>query len=135
MKKMMKNDVFRPIQIRPLSTGGPMSQPNGASQPPKNSTGMSMDISSMPMYSPTKNRPNFMPEYSVLKPEMISDSLSARSKGQRLVSARPATTKTTKPMNCGKMNQPSSWASTISRMLKLSPRITTPRMEMPMNTS
>src|SRR5690606_22989344 len=135
MKKMMKNDVFRPIQIRPLSTGGPMSQPNGASQPPKNSTGISTDISSMPMYSPTKNRPNFMPEYSVLKPEMISDSPSARSKGQRFVSASAATMNTMQPKNCGMMNHWSSCASTIVRMLKLSLRITMPSIEMPMNTS
>src|SRR5690554_6455083 len=135
MKKNTKKAVFRPIQNNPEMISLPNSRPNGASQPPKNSTGISAARTSMPIYSPTKKKPNFMPEYSVLKPEMISDSPSARSNGQRLDSARPATMNTMKPKNCGMMNQPSRCASTISRRLKLSPRITTPSIEMPMNTS
>src|SRR5690606_41319215 len=58
MKKKMKKLVLSVIQIRPDRIGGPISQPKGAIQPPKNSTGISMEIRNMPMYSPTKNRPN-----------------------------------------------------------------------------
>ena len=38
-------------------------------------------------YSPRKNMPNFIPEYSVWKPPMSSCSDSGRSNGKRLVSA------------------------------------------------
>ena len=34
-------------------------------QPPKNRVTISADTVTIPMYSPTKNRPNFIPEYSM----------------------------------------------------------------------
>ena len=37
----------------------------GPCQPPKNSTVIMAEIRMTPRYSPTKNMPNFMPEYSV----------------------------------------------------------------------
>ena len=37
----------------------------GPSQPPKNSVTISAEMSVMPRYSPTRNMPDFMPEYSV----------------------------------------------------------------------
>ncbi len=36
----------------------------GPIHPPKNNTVISADTRMMPRYSPTKNMPNFMPEYS-----------------------------------------------------------------------
>ena len=36
----------------------------GPSQPPKNIVAMRAEIKVMPRYSPTKNNPNFIPEYS-----------------------------------------------------------------------
>src|SRR3546814_4923285 len=61
---------------------------NGPLQPPKNSTTVMAETSTMPTYSPTKNMPNFMPEYSVWKPAASSDSASGRSNGVRCTTAR-----------------------------------------------
>ncbi|MMZ69927.1 hypothetical protein D1872_328540 [compost metagenome] len=57
MKNTMKQAVFRANQMK----GG--SQ--GPCQPPKKRVTMREEISTMPMYSPTKNRPHFMPAYSM----------------------------------------------------------------------
>ena len=53
----MKNSVLRRNQTQRRQ---PRAQP-----PPKNSVTISAEISVMPRYSPTKNMPNFIPEYSV----------------------------------------------------------------------
>ena len=46
------------------------------------------------MYSAKKKKANLIPEYSVWKPAVSSDSASAKSKGPRFVSAVPAIKKT-----------------------------------------
>jgi hypothetical protein len=53
----MKKKVFR----RNQKTGGRKS---GPSHPPKKSVEIIADINVTPRYSPTKNIPNFIPEYS-----------------------------------------------------------------------
>ena len=52
----MKNMVLAPNQTAGGNTG--------PSQPPKKSSEIVAEIRMTPMYSPTKNMPNFMPEYS-----------------------------------------------------------------------
>ncbi|MOA33666.1 hypothetical protein D3C78_1549800 [compost metagenome] len=61
MNSMMKNAVFRANQTN--DSCGRM--PNGPCQPPKNRVTSSAEIRMMPMYSPTKNMPHFMPAYSM----------------------------------------------------------------------
>ena len=56
MNKQINTNVFRKNQ----TSGGS----HGPSHPPKNNATVSAEISVMPRYSPTKNIPNFMPEYS-----------------------------------------------------------------------
>ena len=57
MNIIIKNAVFSANQMK----GGN----HGPFQPPKNSVTISADTVTIPIYSPTKNRPNFMPEYSM----------------------------------------------------------------------
>ena len=61
-------------------------------------------------YSARKNRANGPPAYSTLKPDTSSDSPSARSKGDRLVSARVDTNHMMARGQAGKSNQMLSWA-------------------------
>lgn len=68
-------------------------------QPPKNKVVISAEMSVMPKYSPTKNIPNFIPEYSEWYPATNSLSASGISNGRRCVSAIPAMKNITKPMN------------------------------------
>jgi hypothetical protein len=55
----------RPIKANVFNTnhtkGGRKS---GPSHPPKNKQTVRLEINVMPRYSPTKNIPNFIPEYS-----------------------------------------------------------------------
>src|SRR3546814_14754395 len=89
---------------------------NGPLQPPKNSTTVMAETSTMPTYSPTKNMPNFMPEYSVWKPAASSDSASGRSNGVRCTTAIASSTKVPKPKHCGTMYQPcAACPTTIKR--------------------
>jgi hypothetical protein len=57
MKKQIKNAVLKKNQ----NTGGRKA---GPSHPPKNKVIIMDEISVTPRYSPTKNIPNFIPEYS-----------------------------------------------------------------------
>src|SRR5690349_8084879 len=96
-----------------------MNQTNGGrklgpSQPPKNKVMIKLEINMMPRYSPTKNNPNFIPEYSEWNPAISSLSASGMSNGSRCVSAMPAMKNVTKPMNCGTTNHMSRCAFTIS---------------------
>jgi len=50
-----------------------------------------MDMKRIDKYSERKRTTKPGPENSTLKPETSSDSPSAKSKGERLVSARPIT--------------------------------------------
>ncbi|MCY1563469.1 hypothetical protein D9M68_1010780 [compost metagenome] len=61
MNSMMKNAVFRANQMNGIC--GRM--PNGPCQPPKNRVTSSAEMNTMPMYSPTKNMPHFIPAYSM----------------------------------------------------------------------
>ncbi len=61
----------------------------GDSQPPKNRIEHRVATRIMFAYSARKNSANVMPEYSTWKPATISDSPSATSNGERLVSATP----------------------------------------------
>ena len=56
MNTRMKNSSFSPNHTMPGSTG-PI-------QPPKNSVTIMAETTVTPTYSPTKNMPNFIPEYS-----------------------------------------------------------------------
>src|SRR5277367_3000512 len=56
MNMQMKNIVF--------AANHKGAGSHGPSQPPKNNNEMVAEIRVTPMYSPTKNMPNFMPEYS-----------------------------------------------------------------------
>jgi len=58
----MKNAINPKALIANHATGGRKSGPN---QPPKNKTVIKEEINTRPIYSATKNMPNFMPEYSV----------------------------------------------------------------------
>src|SRR5687767_10165787 len=68
MNRQMKKNVFRENQT--------MGGSHGPSHPPKNSVTIMAEISVTPRYSPTKNMPNFIPEYSEWNPAMssLSDS-------------------------------------------------------------
>jgi hypothetical protein len=57
INRPMKKNVFNKNQ----KTGG---KNEGPSHPPKNRVAIIADIRVIPRYSPTKNIPNFIPEYS-----------------------------------------------------------------------
>ena len=59
-RSKMNNEMKKNVLSRNQTIGGS----TGPSQPPKNNTVISAEISVTPRYSPTKNMPNFMPEYS-----------------------------------------------------------------------
>src|SRR5215467_12268148 len=118
----MKNEIKKNVLTRNQTTGGR----TGPSQPPKNSTVMSAEINVTPRYSPTKNMPNFIPEYSEWYPATSSLSASGMSNGVRRVSARPAMTNKTKPRNWGMTNQILCCASTIDARLNDPASTTTP---------
>jgi hypothetical protein len=71
-------------------------------------------------YSPRKNRPKVMAEYSVWKPATSSASDIGRSNGVRLVSASAETKKMTNIGKSGSQNQLKNqpdWASTTLERL------------------
>lgn len=75
----------------------------------------SVFISKIFEYSARKNRAKGPPAYSTLKPDTSSDSPSARSKGDRLVSARVAINHMAAKGQAGTINHIFSWV-----ILKLS---------------
>src|SRR5258705_13500978 len=81
---------------------------HGPFQPPRNSVTAIEQMVMMFEYSPRKNRPNFMLEYSVWKPATSSDSASGRSNGVRFVSASAVIMKMTNPTGCVNRYQPGS---------------------------
>src|SRR3954453_3543155 len=93
-------------------TGASQSGP-GPCQPPRNIVTATPEMMMMLMYSAMKNEPKRIPPNSVLYPPTISASASGRSKGGRLVSAKPATRKMQKPTNCGTTYHMPLCASTI----------------------
>ena len=60
-RSKMNTHIKKNVLNKNQNTGGRNA---GPSHPPKNSVEMMADISVIPMYSPTKNMPNFIPEYS-----------------------------------------------------------------------
>jgi len=70
--------------------------------PPKNTVAASEATMNIFMYSARKKNANRMPEYSVWKPAVSSDSASARSKGPRFISAVLAIRKSTNARMAGR---------------------------------
>src|SRR5215470_13498705 len=107
-------------QVGPLSALG-----NGRIQPPSQRVIAIDDTAIMAAYSPSMNKDQRRPLYSVWKPAVSSDSASGRSKGARLVSATIATAKMKNEMKPSgkylKMNQMCCWlwACTIPIMLRV----------------
>src|SRR3954464_9819280 len=93
----MNANVF----IKNHSHGG---KKDGPSQPPKNIVVVIAEMSVIPKYSPMKNIPNFIPEYSEWNPAMSSLSASGISNGRRCVSAIPATKNKNNPIGCVTQN-------------------------------
>src|SRR3954451_13741577 len=110
MKKNRQMQIFRMNQSGP-SCG---SRPNGPSHPPRNRMEVIALMRIMFAYSPRKNSPKLMDEYSTKNPATISDSPSGRSNGERLVSARDETKKIMNIGNSGMQNQIFCCASTTS---------------------
>lgn len=79
--------------------------PKNLSIPPKKITVNSIDINKILVYSDNMININPPPLYSVLNPETSSDSLSAKSKGVRLVSAKQETNQTIPTRGITKINQ------------------------------
>src|SRR4051812_35908769 len=99
MKKNTKNRTFANQIPKDSSTHQMLTAPtssarrNGMFHPPKKIVDISADTVITFAYSAMKNIENFIAEYSVWYPAMSSASASGRSKGVRLVSAKPATMK------------------------------------------
>ena len=89
----------------------------------------------MLMYSPTKNSPKRIPEYSVWKPATSSPSASGRSNGILLHSASMLTRKIRKAIGWYTMNGTAAWAFTISARLNDLASITTGTRDSPMESS
>src|SRR5579872_5159915 len=105
---------------------GTITRPNGADQPPKNSSVAMHDTVIMFKYSAMKNNPNRRPEYSVWKPPTSSVSASTKSNGARFVSATAVIRYTTNPTNCGAMNHRFVCACTMPSSDVVPARISTP---------
>src|SRR4051794_32826060 len=110
MKRNSRKQIFR------ISHSGPRfdHKPNGPSQPPRNRMEVIALMRIMFAYSPRKNSPKLMDEYSTKNPATISDSPSGRSNGERLVSARAEMKKMMNIGNSGMQNQIFCCASTTS---------------------
>src|SRR5690606_35821004 len=66
MTAKLSAPVFSSIHSQPSWSG------NGPCQPPKNSTAVSAEMTTMPAYSASRKSANRSPEYSVKAPKMIS---------------------------------------------------------------
>src|SRR5262249_691267 len=118
---------------------------NGPFQPPRNSVTAMEQITIMFMYSPRKNSPHFMLEYSVWNPATSSASASGRSKGARLVSANAVIMKVTNARGCANTNQRGigtgprcqkpDWAATICTIESEPASSSTPIVESPIASS
>ena len=75
----MKNKTKKLVFSKNHTIGGK----KGPCHPPKNKVTIIAEINNTPRYSPIKNMPNFMLEYSVWKPAAISCSASGKSNGGR----------------------------------------------------
>src|SRR3954469_21973134 len=77
----------------------------GDIQPPRNRTAPIAESRIMLAYSPRKNRPKVIAEYSVWKPATSSASDIGRVKGARLGSGSAGTEKITNIRSSGSQNQ------------------------------
>lgn len=82
----------------------------GVWEVPRNRAAVSAFMKRMLAYSARKNSAKGPPAYSTLKPETSSDSPSARSNGDRLVSARVDTNHIPAKGQAGKTSHMFSWA-------------------------
>src|SRR5258708_36591814 len=107
-------------------------------QPPRNSTARMAESRIMLAYSPRKNRPKVIAEYSVWNPCTSSASDIGRSKGVRLVSASADTKKITNIGSSGNQyqfqNQP-DWAITTCERLSEPTQSRTVMRTKPIETS
>ena len=108
---------------------------NGGNHPPKNKIDPKKDIAIICKYSPKKNRANHIDEYSLLKPDTNSLSLSGRSKGGLKVSASADTKNMIAAGNNGKIFQTCAWFSTIFDKFKDPVTIITNSIIKPIDTS
>lgn len=82
----------------------------GVWEVPRNRAAVRAFIKRMLAYSARKNRAKGPPAYSTLNPDTSSDSPSARSNGDRFVSARVETNHMAARGQAGKTSQIFSWA-------------------------
>src|SRR5882672_7177559 len=92
-KKNRKNAALARNAATPTNQGA--SGQNGTDGPPRNKVVLRHAITIIAQYSPRKYRAKRIDEYSVWKPPTSSGSLSAKSNGWRLVSAKVAIVKST----------------------------------------
>ena len=104
LKTNSRNAILSANQTRP-GTQVKGAYGTGDIQPPRNSTAPIADSRIMLAYSPRKNRPKVIDEYSVWKPWTSSASDIGRSNGVRLVSASAETKKITNIGSSGSQNQ------------------------------
>ena len=93
--------------------------------PPKNKVAPIAQTTNMFTYSARKNKANFIPEYSVWKPAVSSDSASAKSKGALLVSATDPIKNIINIGNKGSTYQIALWDSVFTVRFKLPVNIIT----------
>src|SRR2546425_3397083 len=103
MKKNTSTPSFAKNQMNLSESGS-----QGPFHPPRNSVTAIEQIVMMFEYSPRKNSPNFMLEYSVWNPATSSDSASGRSNGVRFVSASAVIMNSRNATGCVNTNQPGS---------------------------
>src|SRR5947208_12345363 len=108
---------------------------NGPFQPPRNSVTAIEQIVMMFEYSPRKNSPKRMLEYSVWKPATSSDSASGRSNGVRFVSASAVIMNSRNATGWTATNQRCSCALTMSTIDSEPVSSRTPIVEMPIASS
>src|SRR5687767_12997986 len=148
MANMKKSSpIFRMNQTMPgIQVKG--ANAKGGSHPPMNRITVRAQTSTTATYSAIRNMRNGVAEYSTKYPATSSDSASGRSKGGRLVSAKPEMKKMMKSGNIGSQCQsrnvlgrpiivpsPVVWASTMSERFNDPTANSTAMMTKPMETS
>src|SRR5208283_4881959 len=91
---------------------------NGPCHPPRNNVVATAETRNMFVYSARKNIANFMPLYSVIKPDTSSDSASGRSKGALFISAFDAIRNKTNPTGCKNTYHIFDCAATMSPIFR-----------------
>src|SRR5207247_2617728 len=130
MKQNTRSPSFAKNQMNLSGCGS-----QGPFQPPRNSVTAIEQMVMMFEYSPRKNRPNFMLEYSVWNPATSSDSASGRSNGVRFVSASAASMNMMKATGWKATNHTFSCALTMSTIESEPASSSTPTVEIPIASS